>query len=100
MEKFLLKDGREVFIRKMVASDYEQAILYLRKVSTETIFLNQYPGQPDRPKEKIIAAAADAEFARQLLRRHRLESTAAGGVRNADVKGDRFRLLTIQPGGS
>lgn len=56
MEKFLLKDGREVFIRKMVASDYEQAILYLRKVSTETIFLNQYPGQPDRPKEKIITA--------------------------------------------
>ena len=56
MEKFILKNGTEVFIRKMVASDYEQAILYLRKVATETIFLNQYPGQPDKPREKVVAA--------------------------------------------
>ena len=55
MEKFLLKDGREVFIRKMMASDYEQAIVYLRKVATESIFLNQYPGQPDMPKEKAVS---------------------------------------------
>ena len=40
----------------MLSSDYEQAIIYLRKVSTETVFLNQYPGQPDRPREKVVQA--------------------------------------------
>lgn len=56
MEEFLLKDGKKVFIRKMLASDYEQAILYLRKVATETIFLNQYPGQPDMPRDKAVSS--------------------------------------------
>jgi RimJ/RimL family protein N-acetyltransferase len=40
----------------MMASDYEQAVSYLRKVATESIFLNQYPGQPDKPREKVVAA--------------------------------------------
>lgn len=54
MENFITKDGRQLLIRKMVADDYEQAVLYLRKVSTETKFLNQYPGQPDLPREKAV----------------------------------------------
>jgi len=52
MESFILKNEQEVFIRKLQISDYEQVVDYLRKVSTETVFLNQYPGQPDMPIEK------------------------------------------------
>ena len=56
MEKFILKNGTEVLIRKLQLSDYEQVIDYLKKISTETVFLNQYPGQPDMPIEKAKKA--------------------------------------------
>lgn len=51
-EKFTLKNGKIVTIRRVRATDYEAARDFIRQFSTESIFTNQYPGQPDIDREK------------------------------------------------
>ncbi len=55
MQEVILKNGSKVFIRPMRGDDYESARLFLRQITQETIFTNQYPGQPDIDKEKSIS---------------------------------------------
>lgn len=55
----LLKNGKEITIRKIVADDYDGAMDFLAQLSKETIFTNQYPGQPLKNKEKSIAKYED-----------------------------------------
>lgn len=54
--KFKLKDGREVVLRQITADDYEAVQAYTRQLSAETIFTQQYPGRPEKPKEKVVEA--------------------------------------------
>lgn len=51
---FTLKDGTQITLRELSGNDYDTAMLFLKKLSTETVFTNQYPGQPNRDKEKSI----------------------------------------------
>ena len=46
MEKFTLKNGKEVLIRSLRAGDVEAAEFYLNQIAAETIFTNQYVGRP------------------------------------------------------
>ena len=40
--------------RTLIAADFEKAQAFLDVFCTETIFTNQYPGQPPKDKEKTI----------------------------------------------
>ncbi len=51
-----LKNNSEVDIRRLRGSDFEAARDFLRLFSMETIFTNQYPGQPDIERDKSVAA--------------------------------------------
>lgn len=51
-----LKNNSEVDIRRLRGSDFEAVRDFLRLFSTETIFTNQYPGQPDIERDKSVAA--------------------------------------------
>ena len=51
-EKFTLKNGKIVTIRHLRADDYDAVVTFLRQFSNESIFTNQYPGQPDPDREK------------------------------------------------
>ena len=51
-EKFTLKNGKTVTIRRVRATDYEAARDFIRQFSTESIFTHQYPGQPDIDRKK------------------------------------------------
>ena len=51
-EKFTLKNGKTVTIRRMHATDYDAAMTFLTQFSTENIFTNQYPGQPLKNREE------------------------------------------------
>lgn len=55
----ILKNGKEITTRKIVANDYENAMAFLKQLSEETIFTNQYPGQPTKNKEISIAKYED-----------------------------------------
>ena len=60
-EKFKLKNGQYVDIRKIKASDYEDVMAYLAEFS-QTVgakFTYQYPGRPKADKEKSIKAYED-----------------------------------------
>lgn len=53
MEKFVLKNGKEVIIRPLCPDDYEAVNSYLDVFSTETVFTNQYPGRPKRTYDEF-----------------------------------------------
>ena len=53
-EFFTLKNGEKLIIRETQAKDYEAVMLFLDRLSKETVFTNQYPGQPYQDKEKSI----------------------------------------------
>ncbi len=53
-ETLILKNGITVCLRQMKGRDYQQAMLFLRQMASETIFTNQYPDQPDKDKEQCI----------------------------------------------
>ncbi len=51
VEKFQLKDGRELIIRPIQISDYEANQEYVEQVATETQFTRQYVGKPRQSLE-------------------------------------------------
>ena len=53
-EFFTLKNGEKLIIRETQAKDYEAVMLFLDRLSKETVFTNQYPGQPYQDKENSI----------------------------------------------
>ena len=59
MEKFTLKNGVVVTLRLLEGADYKEAMAFLRQFSTETIFTNQYPGQPDIEKKETMQMYED-----------------------------------------
>ena len=59
MEKFRLKNGKEVEIRTLVIEDYEAVQTFMALLTTQTIFTNQYPGQPKGEREQSEKKYAD-----------------------------------------
>jgi len=55
-EKFVLKDGRVLKLRQVLASDYNAIQTYLDQLGKETIFTYQYPGRPHKSKEDFERA--------------------------------------------
>lgn len=49
-EQFKLKNGNNVLVRRLKASDYDAAQDFLSVFSTQSIFTNQYPCQPKKDK--------------------------------------------------
>lgn len=52
-EKFVLKDGRTLELRKAEPSDYDAIQTYIDQLGHETIFTYQYPGRPHKPREEF-----------------------------------------------
>ncbi len=55
MDDFLFKDGRCVRIRRLSSDDVPAAQKFLDLIAEQTIFTNQYPGQPVKESEKMKA---------------------------------------------
>lgn len=51
-KKFQLKNGKEILIRTALAEDTAAAVEYFDKISRQTIYTLQYPGQPKKDVEK------------------------------------------------
>ncbi|MFI3241870.1 MAG: GNAT family protein [Alphaproteobacteria bacterium] len=56
MNEYKLKNGKTVIIRAVEESDYEMVQDYVAKMAEETIFTNQYVGQPRKEKDAFIKA--------------------------------------------
>lgn len=54
--EFKLKDGRVVELRQMNSNDCDAVLNYTAQMATETIFTNQYPGQPEKDIEQFKKA--------------------------------------------
>lgn len=58
-ERFAARSGAVFLIRRLKADDYENVRAYLRSFAAETVFTNQYPGQPEKSKEQLTKGYAD-----------------------------------------
>lgn len=58
-EKFKLKNGKTVEIRPLTPDDYDAVEKFFHSLSRQTIFTNQYPGQPKKDKKKSDQAYQD-----------------------------------------
>lgn len=52
---FQLKDGRSVDVRPLTKADASAAQRFFVKIGEQTIFTNQYPGQPIKDLEQLTA---------------------------------------------
>ena len=56
---FTSRSGVVLVIRPLKADDYEGVRAYLKTFAAETIFTNQYPGQPEKSKERLVKGYED-----------------------------------------
>jgi len=56
---FVSRSGAVFVIRPLKADDYEGVRAYLKAFSEETIYTNQYPGQPEKSKEQLTKGYTD-----------------------------------------
>ena len=52
---FITKSGEQIIIRSPKESDFESFKLFIRGVSTQSTFTNQYPDQPDKDKKITLS---------------------------------------------
>lgn len=59
---FQLKDGRSVDVRPLTKADASAAQRFFVKIGEQTIFTNQYPGQPVKDAEQLAAQYENKRF--------------------------------------
>ncbi len=60
INQYKLKNGKILNIRAITEQDYEAVQDYVEKLATQTIFTNQYVGQPRKEKDAFIKGIKNA----------------------------------------